>query len=148
MRVSSQRLNPPEGAAAVPVIRNSIVIDRPVDVVFDSMAADEQGFISQGPSGIVVGGQAGAGPSTAGWTKRDRPRLLESDTKNSQFRLRFRVELEPVEQSTLVTTFTDLRLTGAIGCIAGLSMRLARKSATREFQVGLQELKESIEAQT
>jgi hypothetical protein len=131
----------------MPVIRNSIVIDRPVEAVFDCLAADEQGFISQGPSGIVVGGQAGAGPSAAGWTKRDRPRLLELDTKNSQFRLRFRVELEPIEEGTLVSTSTDIRLTGAIGCIAGLSMRLARKSATREFQVGLQELKQSIEAQ-
>ena len=132
----------------MPVIGNSIVIDRPVEVVFECLAADEQGLISQGPSGVLVGRQAGARPSTVGWTKRDRPRLLELDTKNGQFRLRFRVELEPVEQGTLVTTFTDLRLTGAIGCVASLSMRLARKSATREFQVALQELKQSIEAQT
>ena len=141
------RSNPLSRELAVPKICNQIVIDRSVEEVFDYVAADAKGeFTSPKPGGVSPGPRPGDGSGPVGWTKLDRPHLLESQSQDAQFRVYLRLEFEPVGDGTLLTSCTDLRIAGMFGFMAGLYMRLARRSVTSGFQAGLEDLKRSIES--
>jgi len=124
----------------MPTLRNSVVIDRPIEDVFDHVVAEG---VPQGAPGTW------SGSDPAGWTKCVRPSLLEfnGEAADPQMRLRMRLRMtfEPIVGGTRMTSQTDLSAGGFFGLFLPVFMFFARRPTERQMQVELEALRRSLE---
>ncbi len=135
----------------MPPIRSSVVIARPIEEVFDFVAADaDHEFGSRGsvPTGDTShsGPEASVDSGSAEWTTLVRPGLLESRASGSGFKVHIRLDFERVPEGTRLTCRTWIRFSGLFGLLVALGMPLLRGKANQDLQLELQQLKRAIEA--
>jgi uncharacterized protein YndB with AHSA1/START domain len=143
-------------------IEGEIVIDRPVDEVFD-FVADERNEpryneqmrraekISEGPIGlgtqyraeVVSGGRAVA--MVVEFTGYERPRRLASTTHMAAMDIRYTLTFEPVSEGTRMRWVGDVEPKGVLRLIAPLVAGMGRRQDLRIW-TGLKRLLEGQEA--
>jgi hypothetical protein len=136
--------------------RGQIIIERPVEEVFDAVADETRPYdpriiraqkVTPGPIGpgtrfqSETRGQFGAVPTTVELTEFDRPRFLRSTTPLARLQIDATLTFAPCERGTRLTWASRLRLRGLLRPLTPLISLAGRRQERRIWA----ELKRALE---